>query len=283
MRNAPWLAIGAFFLAATSHAATRLYTAEDPRVQFSSPMMGPIGPMGAGGPLSTIGPIGSNIFNPSTFFEALGDWTGMAKLLSANGGPLSADGPLGPNGPIGNAYSSFSSSLRADGVYGILGPAGPFGPLGPLGPLGPVGAHGHVTRTGGGFGGDHLVTVPGGVGDGRFHLVDWYPNGADGKSLGTSFMLVDSVLFGDNQYNITSPDDQVVSVLVVPEKGLDIFGINITGRGMNASSESLLAINWVTLRMRAGESVAVHVHLMGSAQVYSKSYRLVVVGAGPGR
>lgn len=268
----------AIFLSSFGYAAVPLHTAKDG--SSASAMLGSAGPMGAFGPLATLGPIGENSWNASGFFASLGDWTGLAQLLSENGGPLSADGPLGESGPLGKAaYSATPRDFRAAGVYAIFGPAGPFGPLGPLGPLGPIGAHGSGSGSG-------TVTIPGGAGDGRFHLVKYYSQAGTHTSFDTSFMAVGAVETDkDAEYWVTSPEKQVVSILVVPEKSLDVFSVSATSptNDLDIRSDSSTRINWITIEMRAGETVAVHVRLLASAHWLTHSYRLIVIGAGRGR
>jgi hypothetical protein len=168
---------------------------------------------------------------------------------------------------------------RASGSCAILGPAGPLGALGPLGPLGPLGAHGRLGSHAGG-----TVNVSGGAGDGRFHIVEYFSSTR--RDYDTSFIAAGEVdSGGDDVYAVTSPDNQVISVLVVPEKSLDAFGVTVSSSsgGLAARSEGLTAINWVTLQVGAGETVSVHVRLLGSMQWLSHSYRLIVTGAGTGR
>jgi hypothetical protein len=61
--------------------------------------LGHYGPIGSYGPLGVVGPIGDNIWNSSSYIEDL-DWHGVALMLTENGGPLSARGPLGHEGVL---------------------------------------------------------------------------------------------------------------------------------------------------------------------------------------
>lgn len=47
------------------------------------------------GPLGLLGPVGSNMWNPSYWISAIGDWSEWSSSLTNLKGPLSEAGPLG--------------------------------------------------------------------------------------------------------------------------------------------------------------------------------------------
>lgn len=262
--------------------------------------LGSLGPLGAYGPLGMLGPIGSNLWNPSSMMAVMRDWSGLSRFLTLRGGPMSADGPLGPQGPLGRRGRSawltglgdLGPQLAAGGPFGILGPEGPLGVLGPLGPLGPVGGHGLAPDAAGHYRRGariaRVVEVPIGGIDRRFELVEQYAE-AVARSLpdnDTSFLVRgDIAARGEiDSYEFRSRWSQTVSVTVIPEKALDGFGLELedgAGRRL-AVSDSRCFVNWIVTEAERGGRLRARVRLLGSAQFTSKSYRLIVVGAGAG-
>jgi hypothetical protein len=87
------------------------------------------------GPLGVLGPIGTNLWNPSLWMKAVGDWTSWSRQIAH-----STNAPLGPSGPLAHykdlpALNDFGKHLQAQGLWTSLGPLGPLGPLGVLGPV----------------------------------------------------------------------------------------------------------------------------------------------------
>lgn len=269
--------------------------------------LGGLGPLGAYGPLATLGPLGSeNSYAPRDVFAELGDWQKLAAFFSSNGGPLSDAGPLGPQGPLGKAYwttlpdiSDFAKQLQAGGLWTVLGPIGPLGVLGPLGPLGPMGGHGFAVTTDG----DYVdkdgqvqrqvaltatANAPSAANTDRkqkkFSLVEVYPlaRALAPRVNDTSFVSLgklDSSAQSD-RYLAESDSDQFVTVVVVPEKQLDVFSIEIKGRGKVITSNSVGLINWIQLPVKNGERLTLVVKLTQSFHFLQHTYRLIVIGSG---
>ncbi len=115
--------------------------------------MGYYGPLGPYGPLGLLGPTGGNPWNADLYITGSFGWSDWSEELTAEGGPLSAEGPLGENGPLNPELwkpsgedtpdGAFIDHLRPGGIFAPLGPVGVSGALGPLGPLGPIGAYGY--------------------------------------------------------------------------------------------------------------------------------------------
>lgn len=257
-----------------------------------SSALGDYGPLGAYGPLGTLGPLGDNIWNPSSWISAAGDWSEHADRID---GPLGEDGPLGPAGPLGDeayfetlpAINDWARQLQSGGVWTVLGPLGPLGPLGALGPLGPVGAHGYATDDGGRYVSGGLVrrTIRAPYAAEPFELVEMYDEEtARSVPPDTSFVALGELSRGGPADVIPakSQRDQVVTVLVVPEKQLDDFDLTIkddAGRVL-ASSRSSRYLDWVQLQAPRGGRMTIEVSLAGSGHFLSKTYRLYVVGSG---
>ena len=256
----------------------------------AAPALSALGPLGCYGPLGTLGPIGSNAWNPTSFMDLVGGWDGFAKQLTAHGGPLSEAGPLGPHGPVGEAYAAMPAAFRVGGDFTVLGAAGPLGALGPLGPLGPMGAHG-FKRDGLGRYLDKAgtvqreVAVPYGTGERRYELVERYPGDTAAQLVDndTSFMAEGAIDQADeaDAYGMTSREAQAVTLAVVPEKQLDDFDLEVRDQAGKrlALSDSAAQIDFVQLRVAAGEKLTVRVTRRMHAHVLRASYRLVVVGA----
>ena len=253
--------------------------------------LGDYGPLGAYGPLGSLGPLGSNAWNPSSWISAAGDWSEHSDRVD---GPLGAGGPLGPDGPLSDrAYyqtlpsiNDWAKQLQAGGVWTVLGPLGPLGPLGALGPLGPVGAHGFAPDDGGRYlnGGRVVRTVRKSYAPEAFELVELYDE-ATAKSVApdTSFVALGELSRGDvDVVPAKSLRAQFVTVLVVPEKQLDNFDLTIkdsTGRVI-AQSRSSGYIDWIQLQAPKGGRMNIEVSLAASGHIFSKTYRLYVVGSG---
>lgn len=205
--------------------------------------LGPAGPIGAWGPLGALGPVGDNTWNPSFWFDVVGDWSKMQGYMSASGGPLSENGPLGPSGPLSTtaygktlpAINDFAKQLQAGGVWTVLGPLGPSGPLGPLGPLGPIGAHGFARDAGGNYtqSGARVrqVRVPYQGKYRTYDLCEKYTE-AVAKAMtdnDTSFMVIGSLGSSTETdlYAFTSPVAQYVTITVVPENALSDFDVEL--------------------------------------------------------
>lgn len=253
--------------------------------------LGDYGPLGAYGPLGTLGPLGRNTWNPSYWISAAGDWSEHVDMID---GPLGASGPLGPNGPLGDeayyetlpAINDWAKQLQAGGVWTVLGPLGPLGPLGALGALGPVGAHGYATDDGGRFvhGARIVRTIRTSYADEPFELVEMYDE-ATAKAVppDTSFVALGASSFGSvDVFPAKSLRDQVVTVLVVPEKQLDNFDVVIrdAAGSVLASSTSRGYIDWIQLQAPAGGRMTLEVSLAASGHWLSKTYRVYVVGSG---
>jgi hypothetical protein len=253
--------------------------------------LGDYGPIGAYGPLGTLGPLGDNSWNSSYWISAAGDWSAWSDKVD---GPLSARGPLGPSGPLSDdAYNSlpaindWAKQLQAGGVWTVLGPLGPIGPLGPLGPLGPIGAHGYATDDHGRFvhDGEVMRTIQPDFANEPFELVEMYDE-ATAKAMkpnDTSFVVAGEIADSETDvYEAKSMRDQFVTVLVVPEKQLDDFDLEIDssdGRKL-AASHSSGYIDWIQLQAPRGGRMKIKVSLAASGHFLSKTYRLYVVGSG---
>ena len=254
--------------------------------------LGDYGPLGAYGPLGSLGPLGTNAWNPSYWISAAGDWSSWSDDID---GPLGSAGPLGPRGPLGDeAYyetlpsiNDWAKQLQGGGVWTSLGPLGPLGALGPLGPLGPIGAHGYRADAGGRYMNGSAVkrTITTDYEPYTFELVEMYDE-ATAKSYApndTSFVALGELPRGaSDSYDIKSRHDQFVTIMVVPEKQLDNFDITIKspeGRVL-ATSRGSSYIDWVQLQAPRGGRMTVEVSLAASGHVFSKTYRLYVVGAG---
>ena len=108
----------------------------------------------------------------------------------------------------------------------------------------------------------------------------------------TSFMVMGEIESSEkDNYIFTSGSDQFVTVLVVPEKSLDTFSIQsseilkttemegIKASKSIASSASENLINWITFKVKKGETFKAGVSLMSSGHFLSKTYRLYVIGS----
>jgi len=82
-------------------------------------------------------------------------------------------------------------------------------------------------------------------------------------------------------YPMTSQQDQVVTVMVVPVYQLDSFELAITDRDGNvlAASYNLYYPPWIQLRVKAGTTMKINILNVFSGHFLSKDYRLFVVGS----
>ena len=218
-------------------AVEELFPSDPLRPQdYLKPMscLGFYGPIGPWGPLGLLGPVGKSSWNPSVYASGSSAvaWSGWAKELDENDGPLSADGPLGSRGPLGQAYwddlpsiNDFGKQLQAGGVWAVLGPVGPLGPLGALGPLGPVGAHGFAADEAGNYlddGGEVVrsVEVPWDDEETRgYELFEQYEEeyALSLEDNDTSFMVSGSAWSEADEFQLSSSSAQFVTIAVVPE------------------------------------------------------------------
>ncbi len=272
----------------------------------SSSALGHYGPLSAYGPLGTLGPVGDNTWNISYWISAAGDWSDWS---SDSFGVLGPGGPLGQSGPVSNqqyygqadpgqtlfASNDFAVEMRGLGLWSVLGPIGPLGALGPLGPLGPVGAHGYGSNANGEYthNGQVVRTIDvdyDGQGNTRtYELFEYYRDEdfAKGKRDNDTSFMVRGAIPSRNEpdiYTIRSEYDQLVTLLVVPEKELDDFDLAV---GPLSTGPEIIThtgyetMEWVQMKVKAGTELAVAVSLYWTGHFLSSSYRLIVVGSGP--
>lgn len=259
--------------------------------------LGYLGPISSFGPLGALGPLGTNMWNPSAWISGSLSWNSYFPTIN---GPLSANGPLGQNGPYtesayysGTIFSnnSFDANTRAFGLWSILGPIGPLGAVGPLGPLGPIGATGltSLPATGQFVNASsqvvRSVSVPYNATTSR--SFDVYENYAQSYATqmpdnDTSFMVVGSLgLNSSNSYTINSSQNQIVTVLVVPNSTLmtNIMYVslyNTTGK-LIAQSNSNSYINYIEFTAPANASYVVKISQASTS--LSSAYSLYVTGS----
>ena len=277
--------------------------------------MGSFGPLAAYGPLSELGAIGDNWWNPSRVIDSANGSFGANWTGTKDGEPLSSAGPLGEHGPLSEVYfdgalfdpeslaSGLTNELRGLGQASVLGPLGPLGPLGALGPLGPVGAHGFATDDQGSF-----VSSDGQV---QRTIDVWYDDAKTTKNTfelyerysadfakqmtdnDTSFMVDGRLSYarGDPEsangystdtFSFTSQSDQLVTIALVPEKQLDDFDFEVLddkGKVLLKSDSDDL-IDWAQLEVKKGTKLSVRVKLKESHHWLAKDYRLFVTGSG---
>lgn len=259
--------------------------------------LGYLGPISSFGPLGALGPLGTNMWNPSAWISGSLSWNSYFPTIN---GPLSANGPLGQNGPYtesayysGTIFSnnSFDANTRAFGLWSILGPIGPLGAVGPLGPLGPIGATGltSLPATGQFVNASsqvvRSVNVPYNATTSR--SFDVYENYAQSYATqmpdnDTSFMVVGSLgLNSSNSYTINSSQNQIVTVLVVPNSTLmtNIMYVslyNTTGK-LIAQSNSNSYINYIEFTAPANASYVVKISQASTS--LSSAYSLYVTGS----
>lgn len=258
--------------------------------------LGYLGPISQLGPLGPLGPLGTNLWNPSAWISGAYSWNSYFSMIN---GPLSASGPLGQNGPYtdasyynGSIFSSnqFAANTRNFGLWSILGATGPLGAVGALGPLGTIGATGLVrnpstgqfTNTAGNV--VRSLSVPYNSNSSR--IFDVYENYTQSFATqmvdnDTSFMVEGSLGYNtSNSYTINSSQDQIVTVLAVPDTTLmsDIIyvGVYTTSGKLIALSNSDSYINYVEFTAPKGSYV---VKITKSALSLSSVYRLYVTGS----
>lgn len=264
--------------------------------------LGHYGALSAYGPLGALGPVGSDRWSPLYWISAVGDWAEW----SADFDVLGPGGPLGHGGPLAEAQyygeadpgralfasNDFAVQLRGMGLWSVLGPIGPLGALGPLGPLGPIGAHG-LERGGGGDyrrGGQVVRTIEVDFDDAgarrTYPLFEYYPDGEDVRSgpiQDTSFMTRDALLSrkSPHVYRVRSAVDQIVTVLVVPEKELDDFDLAVAADDTRiVANTGYATMDWIQMQVPAGTELEIAVRLYWTGHFLSSSYRLIVVGSG---
>ncbi|KAL4497774.1 hypothetical protein ABPG72_000529 [Tetrahymena utriculariae] len=266
--------------------------------------MGPLGPFG---PLGLLGPIGDNSWNVSQMVSGI-DWSQYSQFITIKGGLLSKDGPLGYKGPLNaDIYTgkiepgkslfennSFAQHLRALGVFSSLGPIGPLGALGPLGPLGPIGGHGFKATSDGQFVNNQgqvqrTITVDyDGQTKRTYCLFEAYTSQfakKNSKVLDTSFMILGTVDDFDSskleKYTFISNDDQIVTIVVIPEKSLDDFSLGVYDQNgkLIATSDNFALVETITIKAKKGQKLTASIKLSSSEQILSKTYRLIVTGS----
>ena len=273
----------------------------------ASSCLGYLGPIGPYGPLGSLGPLGLNTWNPQYWISDSFSWSEWSEMVTGMGGPLSYDGPLGGEGPFTQTsvyetlpcVDDYSHQLISGGLWEVLGPLGALGTVGPLGPLGPIGAHGYVSDSVGRWMNDfgevqRTYSVPydsTGTYNRTFELYEDYTQdfacltgGAKKENQDTSFMVKafwNSSSPSSNKYPFISQEDQLVTVLVVPVYQLDSFSLTLTDKlsKVIASTSESLFINWIQVRVKAGETLIAVVDLNFSEQIFSKEYILYVTGS----
>lgn len=270
----------------------------------NSSCLGYYGPLGPYGPLGTLGPIGDNTWNVSYWMDTFSTWTDWKDEIT---GPLGPEGPLGEAGPVANDQyygildpgftlfqtNDFARHSRGLGIWNAVGPLGPLGALGALGPLGPIGAHGYTAN-----GNGEYVDANGDV---KRNITIWYDGSQTeqrtydlyekytedfAKNMtdnDTSFMVTGkSSSYSDvDTYAFTSSQDQLVSVVIVPEKQLDDFDLTIVDENDNviATSNTGTFIDAVQLKVPAGTTLKAKVTCYWSGHYLSSTYRLFVTGS----
>ncbi|MBZ4416724.1 hypothetical protein [Myxococcus sp. RHSTA-1-4] len=264
----------------------------------SSSALGYDGPLGPYGPLGMLGPIGDNMWNPSYWISAIGDWSDWSDDMTDLGGPLSEAGPLGPTGPLSAtaywvdlpAINDFGKQLQAGGVWTVLGPVGPLGALGPLGPLGPVGAHGYATDSDGRYVHNSVemrtVSVPYSGSTRVYGLYEKYTESyAKTKTDNdTSFMVEGYIAYPYDEidsYPFYSGESQFVTILLTPLYALDDFDLYVsdqTGQVLAYSSSGPF-VDYVQVKVPANTLLVAHVQLYSTGHYLTKDYRLYVTGS----
>lgn len=259
--------------------------------------LGYLGPISSFGALGPLGPLGTNAWDPATWISGSLSWANYFPTIN---GPLSASGPLGQNGPYtesayynGAIFSNnqFDANTRAFGLWSILGPIGPLGAVGPLGPLGPIGATGltSLPATGQFVNASsqvvRSVSVPYNATTSR--SFDVYENYVQSYATqmpnnDTSFMVVGNLgSNSSNSYTINSSQNQIVTVLVVPNSTLmsNIMYVSLysTSGKLIAQSNSNAYINYIEFTAPANASYVVKISQASTS--LSSAYRLYVTGS----
>lgn len=266
----------------------------------SDSALGYLGPISSFGPLGPLGALsGDSSWSTAIWNSMTGLTSSWTDYFNSISGPLSSSGPLGENGPYttGNYYNGsvftsneFAANTRNFGLWSILGPTGPLGAVGPLGPLGPIGATGYTTNANGSFvdSDNQVVTqvsVPYDPTTSRvFDLYENYTQSYAESSTtnDTSFMVIGNLgASSSNSYTINSGQDQIVSVLVVPNSttvtNIMFVGVYNSDGSLIALSNSLLYVNYVMFTAMA--NTAYTVKITQYADNLSSAYRLFVTGS----
>lgn len=264
----------------------------------------PFGLMGHWGPYAASGAIGEASLNPSQLFKSVGNFEAFSKFATANGGPMSAKGPLGPQGPLAayrtledasvfGPWTGYTNQLMAGGLVTPYGPLGIMSPLGAYGPLGPIGDHG-------GFAIDEdgdYVNAQGEIKrtlrsslSGHARDYELFENYSEERALAlrdldTSFTVQGTATISETRrFTVTSASDQLVTVVAIPLAPGHAWKLAIRdakGREVAASNSSMY-VNWAQLQVRKGEVLSIDVALSFSlAPYWPNPYRLFVVGSGP--
>ena len=243
--------------------------------------------------------MGTDLWDPATYWiSGAYSWANYFPMIN---GPLSDAGPLGQNGPYtissyynGSVFSTnqFAANSRAFGLWSILGTIGPLGAVGPLGALGPIGATGltRVESTGEMINGSnqvvHQISVPYDSSTSRtFNVYNNYVQSYAEQMIdnGTSFMVEGNLgANSSNSYTINNAENQIVTVLIVPNSTVDsdiiYIGVYDTSGNLLALSNSDLYINYVEFTAIANTSYIVQIITKATSSL-SGEYNLYVTGS----
>lgn len=253
-------------------------------------------PLGAFGPLGTLGPVGNQIWNVSPMLAQVGDWSELSQHYTLNGGPISRSGPLGDSGPLSeeaihflNSESGLMVNLKANGKFAALGPFGPLGALGPLGPLGTLGAHGFAVNSNGEYLKDGVVQRVLSVDYNEkqtrvYELVETYPEAFAKQKTDNdgSFMVLGEIeskngSFEKDSFAFVPREDQFIIMAVAPEYSLDQFAIKVTSAGGQQvlAADRLNQSHVLSFVAHKGQRYHVEITLLQSNHILSKRYRLI--------
>ncbi|MCC7382838.1 MAG: hypothetical protein IT384_13460 [Deltaproteobacteria bacterium] len=241
--------------------------------------LGKEGALGAVGPLSRLGAAGDAPRNPGHWLSST-DWRAWSVLLTSIGGPMSEAGALGGGGPLAERsrealrrlLPGVTAQLDLGGVLEVIGPFGPLGPLFILGLLGQVGGHGFRQNAEGEFvdpeGKIVRTTDVVHLGERRtLELVEFYGEafaevfGANDTSWMVRGAIEPSEPNGDH-FAFTSRDDQLVTLLLVPDRIDDNFSLEVLVDGKRvAESRPGKVVPFVTLTAAEAERLEVRVRL----------------------
>ena len=84
-----------------------------------------------------------------------------------------------------------------------------------------------------------------------------------------------------DDYSLRSNADQYVTVVLIAEKSLDTFALEIKDENgfTLARSKSSVYLNWIQMPVLKGQKLKASVSLVQSLHFLSNSYRLIVVGS----
>ncbi len=259
--------------------------------------LGYVGPLGPYGPLGTLGPIGDNSWDPSEWISGSVNWDDWVDWMY---GPLGPSGPLGENGPMsdqyynGNTYvvNDYNAHMRGIGYWNSVGPIGPLGAVGALGVLGPVGGHGYTADSNGNYIDSdsnivRTINMQFSSSPVTYRDYDLYENYDEdfAKSMSdndTSFMVAGRINDKEiDSFTFTSDLDQVVSIVLMPEKQLDDFDFTLTDDSgtVIAESDSYYYIDSIQLKVKAGTTLTANVRHSWTGHVLAKTYRIFVTGS----